>query len=529
MPKFFGRNVSYDGFEIVCKLGSKYPDPDDPRHYKFLRDGQITKVRPLGYHTGKLMGHCLALIQFPNISYRRIGGPTYDEWKTFNRNRANWKKIFTPTDISGKYRWENGFRGDDKSFKGRQHDNFIDFYELFLKGYLSQGEYENLYDFSYKSGPIIISDSSFDDLFHHEDGDHQRLNWEHDTQHASVTSGTYNVGSGLDYDDINDVLIDIGTPLTGALSFEQNDEETPFTGGTLDTENDGNQLTFRTQSGDKHSGTFGNATHQAGDGARMNYGTYDSWSFDETNAGDLALVTIQDIVFDIQGAGNTAVVMQDCGDSGNIMVDSCIIKGNSSSTYGLQLGDTCDNVMLRNNCIYDIGDGSTDGGIRMYLQWNSQTVTFYNNFIDQCYNGFAQAVSENGSPTKTFRNNIVQNSGSADYYDPNTNGWGTHSDNYDEDGTGPDSLTYNLHDGNSCFTDYANDDYTYDSDGDEISTLESAYDLTGTFTNSFRAAGVRTSSEFFAGADWIDLGGGGAVAPTGNIHGPVFGPLGGVI
>lgn len=45
-------------------------------------------------------------------------------------------------------------------------------------------------------------------------------------KHTSVTVGNYSIGSGLDYDDIITANADIGTPLTGNLTFEHANEPT---------------------------------------------------------------------------------------------------------------------------------------------------------------------------------------------------------------------------------------------------------------------------------------------------------------
>ena len=503
MIKFFGRYVDPSGIEVIAKMGSKYPNYNDSRHFTCPRDGQVTKIMPLGYHTGTRLGHSLALIKFPGISYKRIGGRLGNNWKLTDRNYFDYAKYFTPKDKNGKHQWE--YKGNNDNVGKRNSDYFVDFYELMQKGYITLAEYERLYDFSTKSGPIIIPDSSFDEIFHHEDGDHKRINIEADTKHASVTTGTYSIGSGLDYDDIMDAIDDIGTPLTGNLTFEHASEETPYsTTKAIDTQTSGYLLKFTAASGAEHNGgAYGN-------GARINFTSYQSLYLNETSDGYLDDVEISKLAFDISGDNNEIDIING-GDSGLLLINRCLIKcdqyTSQNGSNALGLSDSAYNAAVRNCIIYGASKTGVAGiEINALFYGVYNTHVLYNNTIVKCYNGIRQASGVLNSATVIVKNNLVQGSTNSDYVDDG-GGFGTSAKNYDEDGSGPDSLTGNFHDGTSNFIDYNSDDYRIDSGGDAIDTLKAGEDLTGTFTDDIDGD-TRTSGEFFIGADWIDTGGG---------------------
>ena len=477
MSNFFGRNVDYTGCEILVKLGTKHPDILDRHREHYWRDGQIVQIRPLGYHTGKYIGHCRALIQFPNISYTQIGGKTEEHWKESNPSIID--KYQRKKDDYNLYPWENDIDDNIKTdVKGRRkRDYLIDIQNLVNENYITLEERENLYDFGIKSNPIIIYDSNFDNVIKFED-DWERLDDWSDRKHASITNGTYSIGSDLDYDDITDFEAAIGAQMDGNLTGEHNNEETVISSAVLfDTDTNGSLLKLTAASGAEHNGAA------YGNGARINYGAFDSIVFDETNDGDLADIEISKLALNMDGSGNDGVRLDDVG--GNALINRMLVKGGAGSSSGIEvLALSGLNAIVKNNIVYDVGDGSGDGGFRFFSAFNSSVITMYNNTIISCYEGIIQE-SSSGNDTLTFKNNLVQDSGNADFRDDGE-GFGTTAKNISEDATSPDASyrSKDLHT-NSVFVNYASDNYKIDKDGDStnLAIIDDGEDLSAIFTD----------------------------------------------
>ena len=124
--KFFGREVSDKGCEMVIKVGSRFADPGDPYHFTSWRDGQIIDIMPLGFHTGTQMGYCCTLLKFPNIDYAAIGGKWQEDWQKMSAETTLWDKVHNAVNIDGKYEWEVLSPDEFKSIR-HHRDYFIDF------------------------------------------------------------------------------------------------------------------------------------------------------------------------------------------------------------------------------------------------------------------------------------------------------------------------------------------------------------------------------------------------------------------
>ena len=471
MSNFFGRNVDYTGCEILVKLGTKHPDILDRHREHYWRDGQIVQIRPLGYHTGKYIGHCRALIQFPNISYTQIGGKTEEHWKEDRPSIID--KYQRNKDDYNLYPWENDIDDNIKTdVKGRRkRDYLIDIQNLVNENYITLEEKENLYDFGIKSNPIIIYDSNFDNVIKFED-DWERLDDWSDRKHASITNGTYSIGSGLDYDDITDFEAAIGAQMDGDLTGEHADEETVIaTAVTFDTDTNSYLLKLTASSGAEHNGA------SYGNGARINYGTVDDIRLDGANLAD---VEISKLAFDVGGSGNACIRVITTDITGNNLFNRLLIKGDNSSERGfyLQDGSGWGTVIIQNCIIYNFTNG--DGIVYAWSNANAN-YNFYNNTIVKCLNGIRELISTYG--TVNIKNNLFQGNTTSSF---NGTNWGTTAKNISEDANSPDAAyrSKDLHT-NSVFVNYASDNYKIDKDGDStnLAIVDDGEDLSGTFTD----------------------------------------------
>ena len=144
------------------------------------------------------------------------------------------------------------------------------------------------------------------------------------------------------------------------------------------------------QSGDEHNGTFGNVTHQAGDGARVVMGSFDYVSVDETTDGDLDDFELSKLVFDLKGYG-WGVRIQDGGNGGTVTINRCLYEGDADAYDGIKTQDG--NNLITNNIVYGCSR-SGFAGIRLNHNVSGRTVDCHNNTIIQCDNSFYQDVAD---------------------------------------------------------------------------------------------------------------------------------------
>lgn len=466
--------------EILCKVGTRFVDPEHPGHTNSWRDGQVIEMMPSGTYIQPttLKHHCV--IDLPQIDFWTARGST--NWKSDASAVRNFKKFLRSANDKDKYEWDhkNGLFVP----KRKTRDRFIDFKELLNLGYITSGQYDDIYDKDTQIKLSLGAILDFTSIIKHEDSD-QRLDPSKLLVPGSVASGTYTIGSGGgdDYATVTAAEADTAAQLTGNLTFEHQNEETVIsTAVTFDVDSNSYTLKYTPVSGAEHNGgAYGN-------GARINFGTWDSLVLDETNEGDLDDFEFSKLAIDCTGAGNKGFNIVDGGNSGTLLFNRLLIVGDSDSLLGISVanGYNWNNLVIRNNTVYGVGNGAGEAGIEINTAAGNGTISILNNTCCKNYNNFFQdAASEAGSPTVTVKNNIAQgDTGGSDFADDGA-GWGTSGTNLSEDATSPNASyqSKNCHDGNSCFTDYTNNVFTLDSGGDEITDLDDGEDLSGTFTD----------------------------------------------
>lgn len=479
--------------QLLLKVGNKRLK-DHSAFLKSWRDGQIVDIRPNGFYAGRMIKRHFCVIETPH-DYWTVRGST--DLKSTKSSVLELKQNLEPVDINGKYKWEIGYLEDEKRLRCR--DWFVDFKDLFDKGLITLSDFDSIYAKDKDHNSIYV-DRNLSAYLFHEDIKTRKVSKYSDNL-GTIAAGTYSIGSGLDYDTVAVFEADIAAQLTGNLTGEQNDENTTLSSGiTFDTDTNTFLLKITAQSGKEHNGTFGNATHQAGDGARITLTSFDSLNFDETIGGDLDDVEISNLVLDIAGANNEGIRFSDGSDSGLFTVNRNIISGDANTLIGInQSSGAVDNVQATNNIIYGISGGD---GIAAVTRFASN-IFFANNTIAKCSRGIRQNSSTFGA-TFIVKNNLCQGN-TADFSDAGA-GFGTTAKNVSEDTTSPD-VSYrslNCHDGNSCFQDYSNDDYRLVSTGDEMTTLDDGDDLSGTFTDD--VIGTTRSTWYIGAYEYVVVG-----------------------
>jgi len=490
--------------EICVKVGSsRYPT--GPLFEKCTRDGHILSVDRDGFKWGKLdQQHHVVL---------RVAGNFDDlsstQDSTFIQPGVSLLHKFTsfynPT--SQKFKWEV------KEFEHKFYRKyFIDFAKLLADRLIIQGQYDAIYNREKNPGVIELPLRSLENIAR----DEMLHNRTDERKNMAVASGTYSIGAALDYAKINLAAADIDTTLTGNLTFEHNEEETACDADHQITEDLSTYtLKFTCQSGDEHGGDpFGDS-----DGARINCTTYrEVLDFSVSASG--STIIAEKMGFDIAGNNNQGVLFDNY--DGTAYIRRLVVKGDADSGHGI---DHYANGTFYeyNNIIYGL---SGDNGIQTRGEFAGDAGTFYwyNNTIAKCGNGI---IINHADVMGTYivKNNLCQGNTTADYNEQ-TGGFDTHAYNVSEDATSPDIAyrSLNCHDGNSCFEDYANNDYKLIAGGDELGTLDDGEDLSGTFTDDI--IGQTRTTWYIGASEYVAAGG---VAPTGVFYGPFVGPMGGPI
>ena len=272
----------------------------------------------------------------------------------------------------------------------------------------------------------------------------------------------------------------IEAQLTGDLTGEHCDEETETTAYiTFDTDTNSFLLKLTAQSGAEHDGTA------YGNGARILMGTYDGLNFDEIGENDLDNVEISNLAFNVEGAGNYAININDAGAGTLFKVNRCLVAGDSATTWGIyEDSSLCDNFRITNNIIYGVGDADGDVGIGFDSTWGDGTMEVSNNTVIGCYDNIVQeAASDNEAPTIIVKNNMAQGALDEDYRDDN-DGFGTSAYNISMDASSPNtdyrSLTVT-----DSMEDAPNSNFLLDTDDGsaDFVLLDNGEDLSGTFTD----------------------------------------------
>jgi len=497
--------------QLICKVGTRYPDPNDPRHFTSWRDGQIIAHTYNGHVAlGTLQSKHHCIIQIPNADYWKLRGST--DWKSTKPAVMNFKKYICGANLSGKYNWELTDSG--LHTPKRERDFFVDYKWLVQEGYITQAQYEDIYNQD-KVADIQLPILDWTDILKHEDID-THLDDIGLLTKGSVSAGTFQIGTGggADYATWDLFFADWAAQMTNDLKGEGQDEETATAqSADIYIDTNGYKLTITTEVGAENGGTYS--------GCRVNFGTSNKWEFDESSNGTFDDFEISKIAMDCTGGNNYGIRLFDGGDNGSWLANRMYIKGGSTDLAGLYVYYQTTNVTVRNNILHGFGDGDGSVNAGLFLNLSNAESTsnyyFYNNTCCKNYNNFRQYSSDlSNSPTIITKNNLCQgNLGGSDYLDAGA-GFGTTAKNYGESDS-PDALTENFHDGTSNFTNYDGNDYTMASGGDAITTLKAGEDLTGIFTDSI-AGRTRQAATFFIGADWIETEVGGLSIPVAMHH-----------
>jgi len=494
---------------LIFKVGTKYPD--DPT--RGWRDGQLVDIRPDNGRTK--WPNCFCVIRTPH-DYWKMRGST--DWKSTQKSVLDFKKLLCVPDNTGKYQWEFGY--DEKTAPRRKRDRFVDFKRLLDDKTISAATFDGIYDFSKRNNDIYI-DKDLDSCLLHEES-YSRLPSDYYLQHGSITSGTHPIGAGETYETVTEFEAAIGATMTGNLTGEHKDEETVIAGVvTFDTNTATYLLKLTAASGAEHNGTFGADTWEAGDGARITYGAFNRINFQET--GSMDDVEVSNLVLDIQAASTYGIYFNTGSSSGVYTANRCVLKGSSSSSYGIR--QALVNTSITNNIVYDVGDSGDEGGIVTFT--HSLTQDILNNTVIGCYNGLYQQDNFYNPGVLTTKNNLVQNSGGADFGDAGA-GFGITGRNVSEDATSPDAAyrSKDLHT-NSVFKNYGSDDYRLDSGGDatNLAIVDDGENLYGSgVTKDVEGTARDNGTPFWIGASHIVAAAGGnaytangSVTPTGAL------------
>lgn len=494
--------------ERLFKVRNQYP-LNHPNYLLGHKDGQQIDMRPDGFflpseQSNHRKSQCV--ITTPE-DYWTVRGST--DWKSTIGTVLEMKKLIGVADSNGKNAWEAGYLESEK--QPRKRDWFTDFKFLLDMGWITQAQFDSIYNPAINHIPISLNVAQANYLFH-EDGATRR-----ESQYSSlinapefVSTGTFTIGAaGSDYTTVSGFVADIDADLTGDLTGEIKDEEIAestvivFDPGT----NSGNLLKLTSVSGAEHDGTgYGN-------GARINFTSADRLSINQATGKALDDFELSNIAFDISGT-NRAIDLVDGGDAGLFTVNRIFVTGDTSSIVGIDISDQARNLLVKNNIICNIGEAANDSGILIEHISAGRTLELYNNTFAKNYENIRHNQASS-SATLTIKNNITQgDTGGGDFVTVGA-GWGTTAKNISEDATSPDVAlrSINLHDATSNFQDYTNDNYLMASGGSEIDTLKAGEDLTGIFTDDI-IDNTRLAATFFIGASWINLAAAGVLLRT---------------
>ncbi len=478
--------------EIAIKLGDARL-PDNPVYEKNWFDGQPIEARWDGFPWQRKDRSSFLIIRTIDDFWQVRGGT---DWKVWNHQAEEFKRLFSAKDSQGKFRWEFGYLFEEKRI--RMRDRFLDITALLKDETIARNYYDNLYNHDVEAGILNLNLSLFDILKY--EGIDQR---EVMIKNQGITSGTYQIGTGGGADYATWTLfatdVNAGGQMTGNLTGEGQNEETAIATDVLfDTDTNGFLLKLTAESGAEHDGTLPVGD---GDGAWINYTAGDSIAFDETTGDDLANVEVSKLALDASGTNNLGVYAEDVG--GIITINRLLIKGGWDSQRCIQLGNASYSATVINNICYGMGDAGGETGITIETPAGSgPTVIIANNTLIGNYQNLVQERAGEIAYTLIIKNNLCQAAQNVDYRDDG-GGFGTTAKNVSEDATSPDAA-YQSKDvyTNSVFKDYGNDDYRLDPEGDStnLAILDDGEDLSGTFTDDVEG---QTRSTWYIGASEI--------------------------
>ncbi len=474
--------------QLLVKVRNKYPI-GHPSYLKGWKDGQVIDIRPSGFYKKTGLVYKTHCVIETHHDYWTLRGDT--DWKSTKASVYDLKKYLSPVDSQGKLKWESFYLKSEERIRCR--DWFIDFKYLLDTSLINNATFDTIYDPSKNHSDIYI-DRDLTSYLVHEDIETRIISPYSSLENSKefIASGTFSIGSGLDYDTITAFEAAIDATLTGNLTGEHNDEESVITGDvTFDTDTTGTTylLKLTAQSGDEHNGTA------YGNGARINYGTFDSITLAEGLAGTLDNMEVSNLALNAAGSGNDGVLINNGGDDGTLLCNRLLVQGDGDSDTGIEAVDAATNVMIRNCIVYSFGAE----GININASGAGVTQTLYNNTSVKNAFGIRQD-NAGANPMRIAKNNLCQGN-TTDYSIDSA--FDTIGTNVSEDATSPDASyqSKDLHT-NTIFNGYATDDYTLDSGGDatNLAIVDDGENLSGTFIDDIIG---QTRSTWYIGASEI--------------------------
>ena len=422
-----------------------------------------------------------------SYGYNLIAFRVSTDYNKFIQNNSNMLLLqeYMMPKVQGKLPQDSGYISPESlstqfsKFKTRRRDWFVDFEWLRKQGYITQKQYDSIYKFSEKTPIIDLGSVDFTTILKNEEATPRLKPY---IKNNAWASGTKVVASGgtRDYDMWEDAFDAMDDPMTGDAIVESGLNEVintvAWSGPVLDTNLAGYTFTMRAGAGTGHTGTFNGHTIRSLTGYNVGI------SVNETLAGGVDNVIVQDLCFDVRLHTSYGVYLYDGGDAGHIIIERCIAKGDNCigtncATTGFHQGYSAVNVVFRNNIAYKFIKTALGHGFYIYNEWGTPSTQLYNNTACKNRYGFRLSHPARTTGTIILKNNLSQGSLTSDYITGSA--IDTHDKNVSEDATSPDASyqSLNCHDGNSCFNDYDNDDFSLVETGDEITTLALADDL----------------------------------------------------
>lgn len=193
----------------------------------------------------------------------------------------------------------------------------------------------------------------------------------------SVSSGSYTVGSGGNYATMAEAFADIGSPLSGNLTFTLTSDVTETASSACSADLNGN--TFTITSDTDHEGDF-----DEGNIMTLNAGNGITWfNFTPTSTSGGAKIILSKINAKLITSTTSNSGLVQSPNNANVVIDmySCIFNCGEYSLCGLR-ADGAAGIRTLHNCIFTGCKGTNVAGILLIASSASDTyenITFYNN------------------------------------------------------------------------------------------------------------------------------------------------------
>lgn len=502
--------------ELIFKVGNQRK-PDDPLFRYALRGGQLINMRPSGFYQkpdgtpkADMTGKSFCVIEVDGDFYDLCGVADHDGLKAAPAKYLELKK-YTSAACLGKQRWEAGYVEPIDALV-RQRDYFIDYDLLKQDSLITPSQYDSIFNKDQNHMQITL-DKSITDILKHEDID-TRINPDADLRSGTIDAGgTYTVGTAQTYADwstaVADLPADLGAMTTpGNVTLQGNTTEEIAESTDIVLALDTDSYTIKLAVHDDHVHDGG----AYGSGHRINFGTFDSITIQETSGNTLNNGVIEKLAINASGVSNYGIWLYDGGDSGHLIVDRCVIVGDVNSQVGIQGRYGADNVIIRNNSIYNFTKtpaSSAGNGIEIRDDFNNHTYEIYNNTCAKNSRGVTDyAASPTG--TLTIKNNLCVGNTDADFHDASSS-FDTTAKNTSGDSSSPDGATYRTWAGTANMADYPNNDFrivTTDPtlvDGDDLSGIGAPAQFDYDIENNARSTWFIGASELPAAAAGVEI------------------------